>query len=59
MGKAMAVVEQGDKEAALKLLDEIKAVAPESQIGSQIGMMKERVSAYLDQKNEAQPTEPQ
>jgi thioredoxin-related protein len=59
MGKAMAVVEKGDKDVALALLDKIKGIAPDSQIGSQIDMMKERVGTYLDQKNSAQPADSQ
>ncbi|NNM28614.1 MAG: thioredoxin family protein, partial [Akkermansiaceae bacterium] len=59
MGKFMAIVEQGDEPGALKLLDDIKAIDPESEIGSQVGMMKERVNAYFEQKAAPQPPDSQ
>ena len=52
--KAMALVEKEQEAAALMLLDDIKAIAPESEFGAQIGMLKQRVNARFDQKNRAQ-----
>jgi len=50
MTKVMVLVEARDGEGAAKQLDEIKAIAPESEIGSQVDRMKASIVEYLSPK---------
>lgn len=47
MAKLMAMVEIGQKEEAHVLLAEIKAIAPESEIGVELDRLKGRMEAYF------------
>lgn len=50
MAKVIAFVETGQQEPAMKLLDEIKTIAPDSEIGAAIDGMKERIESHMAQQ---------
>lgn len=59
MAKVMALVETGQKDPALKQLDTIKAIAPESEIGTAIDGMKDRLIAHFASQAPAPPKTPE
>jgi hypothetical protein len=55
MAKLMATVEIGTEDEALGLLAEIKAIAPESEIGLETDRLKGRIEVFFDEPKPATP----
>ena len=50
MGRIMVYVEQGDKEKAFSEIDEMAALAPESQFGQNVDQIKGSITEHLEMK---------
>ena len=51
MAKVMVHAERREAEAAFQQLDEIKALAPESEIGAQVDAMKQGLASFLSEES--------